>query len=185
MSNEQFLARWKATGMLEAGYVDNPADSGGETNHGITVAVARAYGYTGAMKDLPLTTATQIAKSKYWDTMLLDDIGAISGSLAGKIFDLGFLSGVGEAGLCLQRALNLFARPDQIPTAYPIVVEDGNVGKMTLYSFTQYMKLRGTAGEIVMLKCLNDQEGVFFMNLCRSQPKDSEFVFGWYQNRIQ
>lgn len=36
----------------EGGYVNNPADPGGETNWGVTVAVARASGYTGAMRDM-------------------------------------------------------------------------------------------------------------------------------------
>ena len=38
----------------EGGYTNNPNDKGGETNFGITVAVARAFGYTG-----PMTSMTQ------------------------------------------------------------------------------------------------------------------------------
>jgi len=34
---------------VEGGYVNDPSGSGGETNFGITEAVARAYGYAGAM----------------------------------------------------------------------------------------------------------------------------------------
>ena len=30
---------------VEGGYVNDPSDSGGETNFGITVAVARQFGY--------------------------------------------------------------------------------------------------------------------------------------------
>ena len=33
---------------VEGGYVNNPSDSGGGTNFGITVAVARQFGYSGA-----------------------------------------------------------------------------------------------------------------------------------------
>lgn len=185
MSNELFLAQWQKTGMMEAGYVNDPNDSGGETNHGITLAVARAFGYTGDMKDLPITTAVEIAKQKYWDVMLLDDVGVLSAAVADKLFDCGFLCGIQEAGLIFQRAINLFSRPDTVPPAYPIVTEDGHVGKMTVYSFSEYLKLRAQGGEAVILKCINDQEGTYFMELCRSAPKDSKFVFGWYQNRIQ
>lgn len=39
-----------ATFQHEGGYVNNPNDRGGETNWGITIAVARAYGYTGPMR---------------------------------------------------------------------------------------------------------------------------------------
>ncbi|WP_083579019.1 glycosyl hydrolase 108 family protein [Tardibacter chloracetimidivorans] len=38
----------------EGGYVNNPNDTGGETNWGITRGVAVANGYSGPMKDLPL-----------------------------------------------------------------------------------------------------------------------------------
>ena len=44
----------------EGGYVNNPADPGGETNCGITRAVAVDNGYTGNMKSMPKETAKQI-----------------------------------------------------------------------------------------------------------------------------
>lgn len=46
----------------EGGYVNNPKDKGGETKYGITVAVARANGYKGNMRNLPKQTAIDIYK---------------------------------------------------------------------------------------------------------------------------
>lgn len=51
----------------EGGYSNHPADPGGETMWGITKRVAVANGYNGPMRDLPLETAKQIAKTQYWD----------------------------------------------------------------------------------------------------------------------
>lgn len=56
----------------EGGYVDNPRDPGGETMWGVTARVARAHGYTGAMRDMPLSTARTIAKTTYWDSLGCD-----------------------------------------------------------------------------------------------------------------
>ena len=39
---------------------------------GVTARVARAWGYAGAMKDLPLDAAKQIAKKNYWDPYQCD-----------------------------------------------------------------------------------------------------------------
>lgn len=57
----------------EGGYVNNPADPGGETMWGITARVARANGYAGPMKALSLETAKSIAKTVYWDPLHLDE----------------------------------------------------------------------------------------------------------------
>lgn len=57
----------------EGGYVNNPADPGGATRWGVTQRVARAHGYTGDMRVLPLETARAIAKTTYWDPLHLDE----------------------------------------------------------------------------------------------------------------
>lgn len=69
---------------LEGGFVDNPADPGGATMYGVTEAVARKWGYTGPMQDLPLETAKQIAKQEYWDPYQCD---ALIPMVAFQVFD--------------------------------------------------------------------------------------------------
>lgn len=56
----------------EGGYSNNPADPGGETMWGVTARVARAHGYAGPMRDMPLSTARSIAKATYWDPLGCD-----------------------------------------------------------------------------------------------------------------
>ena len=75
---------------LEGGFVDNPADPGGATMYGVTERVARKYGYTGAMQDLPLDTAKQIAKQEYWDPYQCD---ALMPLVSMQVFDAAYNGG--------------------------------------------------------------------------------------------
>lgn len=74
----------------EGRYSFNPADPGGETMFGVTARVARAWGYTGAMKDLPLDTAKQIAKTNYWDPYQCDQFDPHIGF---QVFDAAYNGG--------------------------------------------------------------------------------------------
>ncbi|KND61206.1 putative secretion activating protein [Candidatus Burkholderia verschuerenii] len=74
----------------EGGYAFNQADPGGETMWGVTARVARAHGYTGPMRNLPLATAMQIARTKYWDPLQLD---AFDPRVAFQIFDANYNGG--------------------------------------------------------------------------------------------
>ena len=58
---------------LEGGFVNDPDDPGGATKYGITEATARAHGYTGDMRELPLDVAREIYKKSYWDIARLDE----------------------------------------------------------------------------------------------------------------
>lgn len=70
----------------EGGFVDRPLseDPGGQTKFGITKAVARAWGYLGEMKDLPLSTAKEIAKANYWTPYRCDQLPP---AIAFHVFD--------------------------------------------------------------------------------------------------
>lgn len=69
---------------IEGGYSNNPADPGGETMYGITIKVARANGYMGAMQDMPLSVAENIYLLKYWNPLLLNQL---PNNVALQIFD--------------------------------------------------------------------------------------------------
>jgi lysozyme family protein len=88
----------------EGGYSNDPADPGGETMWGVEARVARRYGYTGPMKDLPLDTAKQIAQSEYWTSA---NISNVPDELRFDMFDTAYNSGVHEAIVLLQRAVGL------------------------------------------------------------------------------
>lgn len=99
----------------EGGYIDHPDDPGGETNFGITVAVARENGYLGDMRTIPMSVVESIYKRKYWDKVRADEMPE---SVRFALFDYAVNSGPGAAIRALQRVLG--------------VADDGVLGPMTL-----------------------------------------------------
>jgi len=167
---------------VEGGYSNNPSDSGGSTIWGITEAVARAYGYRGDMRDMPRSTAVDIFKARYWDTLSLDAISAVSEKVAYELFDTGVNLGVAEAGKFLQRSLNVLSDNGAY---YAAVKVDGLVGAMTVAALKAYMLKRyATQGEVVLLRALNALQGSFYIELAENRTKDQDFVFGWLRNRV-
>lgn len=73
---------------VEKGYWDDPA--GGPTMYGITERVARAWGYQGDMRQLPLDAARSIAKSEYWDRYQCDQFAP---AVAYQVFDTAYNGG--------------------------------------------------------------------------------------------
>lgn len=166
---------------LEGDYSDNPNDSGGKTRYGITEQVARAHGYTGEMQALPLAIAISIYRSDYWDAMRLDNVAQLSEALAAKLFDMGVNCGVGFAGRCLQRALNLLNRQE---TDFSDIVVDSRVGTVTLAAMTVLFQKRGKDAEVVLLEMLRCLQGERYILLAESQKKNETFIFGWFRNRV-
>ena len=86
----------------EGSYSNHSNDPGGETMWGVTAVVARANGYKGSMRNLPVELAKRIYRKQYWDAIQLDDIPK---TLQYGLFDAGVNSGTTQAVKWLQRAL--------------------------------------------------------------------------------
>lgn len=99
----------------EGGYGNHPDDPGGATCWGVTEQVARASGYTGDMRQLPVEVAKDIYRQKYWDAVRADELPA---AVRYQVFDAAVNSGVGQSIRWLQRALG--------------VADDGKLGAVTL-----------------------------------------------------
>jgi lysozyme family protein len=100
---------------LEGGYSDDPRDSGGKTQYGITEKVARAFGYAGEMQKLPLEVAENIYRSGYWNNCKCDQLPY---PLSLYVFDCAVNQGSDAAKKLLQAALG--------------VKQDGLIGAVTL-----------------------------------------------------
>lgn len=172
-----------ATLGREGGFSDDPKDSGGATKYGITERVARAWGYTGDMRDLPLDDAEAIAKAMYWDPLRLDQVDELAPSVAHELFDTGYNMGIAAAGRILQRALNALNREQ---ADYPDVEVDGVVGLMTIAALRAYITRarRGKQGVAVLLRALNVLQGAEYIAIAERSPPKERFVFGWLLNRV-
>lgn len=166
---------------VEGGYSNNPNDSGGETNWGITESVAREYGYKGRMKDLPIEKAQEIYKSEYWDVQNLDAVYSLSPAVALELFDTGVNQGVITSGKYLQRSLNVLNDRERF---YLDITVDGIIGDQTIRSLWLLRQVRETRGMNVLLKMLNSLQGAAYVELAERREKDESFIFGWFSNRV-
>ena len=107
----------------EGGYVHDPDDPGGETNHGIS---KRAFPAVN-IKNLTVEEASRIYRQHYWNAGHFGDLN--DRELACRVFDLAALSGVRQASLWLQKAVNLLGGALQ---------EDGILGPISLSAINGY-----------------------------------------------
>lgn len=88
----------------EGGYSDHADDPGGKTMWGVTERVARANGYTGDMRNLPVEVAKRIYKKDYWDAVQAD---ILPEDIRYAVFDAAVNSGPVQAIKWLQACLNV------------------------------------------------------------------------------
>lgn len=180
MSQQAFAQAWARTGRAEGGYVNDPSDSGGPTNWGITQKVARAHGYRGLLRHMTRIRAEAIAKQVYWDVMRLDDVVVISNPVADELFDTGFNTGTRRAVEFLQRSLNAL---NDNQSYYSDVAVDGDLGGRTLHAFRGYISVRRS--DEILLRALNCLQGEFYISLAERRQKDEKFLYGWLAQRVK
>lgn len=139
----------------EGGYSDHPSDTGGKTMYGITETVARQWGYQGAMKDLPLETAKQIAKAYYWTPNRCDQLPP---AIAFHVFDAAYNGGA--AVRWLQQAAGVTA--------------DGVIGAKTIAAVRD-------ANPAALVMAFNSLRLAYLANL-KTWP---EFSRGWTRRIIR
>lgn len=165
----------------EGGYVDHPADRGGATRYGITQAVARAEGYTGAMRDLPRALAARIYRRRYWQAPNFAAVATRAPLLAAELFDTGVNMGPSVAATFLQRILNALNRQQR---DWGDIAVDGNIGAQTLAALDTLLATRGPAAEAVLVKAINALQGERYLRLAETRPANEAFLYGWLAQRV-
>lgn len=192
MSN--FEEAYNVTRKIEGGYHNasgiNSADRGGETFKGI----ARKYWPTWkgwvivdshknrpgfpktAEQDPELSRLVRdFFKVNFWDPLRLDQISFKP--VASELFDTAVNAGVKTAALFFQKSLNLLNRNGK---SWKEIAEDGKIGPQTLISFTQL----SPEDKANIYNTLNLLQGRHYLNLAEKDPRQEEFLRGWFK-RVQ
>lgn len=102
----------------EGGYSNHPADPGGPTNHGITLADYRRHVRPDAtaadLRRMPVGTAEAIYREKYWAVLRCDELPA---GIDYAVFDYGVNSGPVRAARVLRRLLGVADATALVPDA--------------------------------------------------------------------
>jgi len=166
---------------VEGKYSNNPLDKGGETMWGITIDTARAYGYTGEMKDLPRDKAFEIYKKNFYYLPGFDKVALMSQLLAEELFDSGVNFGPPVAVMWLQRWLNVYNRRR---ADYKDLTFTPTVDLHTIGALREYLNKRGSEGEMVLLTSLNCSQGHRYLELAEGREANEAFIYGWVRQRV-
>lgn len=154
----KFILSW------EGGFVNDPADRGGATNKGVTIATWKAQGYDKNLdgkidvQDLRLITdadAINIMRRNYWNRWQADQIS--SQPIANCLVD--WVWGSGVWGI-------------KIPQDMLGVKADGQVGPKTLAALARQEPSAFFAR-------LKERRRQYLEDICKSRPANRRFLTGW------
>lgn len=162
---------------LEGGYVNHPADPGGETNMGITKQTAVQAGYMGPMRVLPRT----VAESVYYDRYLVQpgyaDLVPIDAAVTEELFDTTVNMGPARPSTWFQRSINASCGTS--------LVADGRVWRGTIAAYRACQAKLGAAVLCVTtLNRLDADQRAEYLRLVQANAKLGAFLKGWLANRI-
>ncbi len=144
----------------EGGFTNDPNDSGGATNYGLTITDLIDSGYVNpdieTIRDLRMPQVQNIYRILYWDKLQLDAV--LSQKIATLVFDQGVNRGIRTITRDIQR-LGLL-RPD------------GIMGPKTLNYINQTV-------ESSLCKNLIEVAKQSYRAIASNNPKDKVFLNGW------
>lgn len=161
---ESYILKW------EGRWANDPDDTGGATNMGVTIATWRAYGYDkdgdGDIDEDDLRLITEedaierILKPYFWDAFRADEIQ--NQSIANICVDWAWASGTRKAIRKVQRLLG--------------VTVDGIVGRQTLTAIN-------SADQPGLFTRIKAERLAFVEAVAVASPAKKKFLRGW-KNRI-
>lgn len=160
----------------EGGYVDDPSDAGGATNHGVSLRYAKGkplaeldLDHDGDIDkhDIRLVTI-ELARSLYKEDFFYNPgLNRFPAEFHAQLFDISVNAGGSRAVALLQRALGALSYP---------VATDGQIGPKTLSELLRAIARYGVKrvnNEIVT------QRIAFYEDIIRRKPSQVRFHDGW------
>lgn len=167
----------------EGGYVNDPRDPGGETNHGVTKRVAVANGYDGPMKALPKDRAAEIYISQYIDRPGFRAVIDLDPAVGEELVDSGVNLGPARPSRWFQQSLNSLNNRGR---DYPDVKVDGRVGAGSIAAFKALQGRRGKAIACrLVLRMMDAQQTVEYMRLGGTDGSLEVYSVGWVRTRVR
>jgi len=156
--DERFLRAVEFVLAHEGGYVNDPADPGGETKWGIS---RRSYPELD-IANLTREDAIAIYYRDWWQRYGYDRL--MSPTIAAKVLDLSVHVGPRQAHMMLQRALHAVGRRD--------VAVDGIIGPKTISA-------ANAAPPDALLAALRAEAAAYYRQLIERNPALKKYERGW------
>ncbi len=148
----------------EGGYVNDPLDSGGRTNLGVTQRVWEEWvGHPVSEADMRALTPEKVApmyKMKYWNPSYCEKLPK---GLDYVVFDFAVNAGTGRSVKTLQSAIG--------------VVADGVIGPRTMAAING-------ANPKELINKFSDARADFYQGIVARKPDQVRFIKGWL-NRVE
>lgn len=162
---ERFQKIFEYLLKVEGGYSNDKYDSGGKTKYGIIEKEARAYGYKGDMRDMPLRIAEDIYYKKYFKKNRLDEV--VNDKISLSVCDWIVNSGSWGAKKA-QQALNTINNSN--------LAVDGKIGNQTLFGLNNVDPEK-------FLEVYHNLQRKFYHSIATARPTQKAFLRGWL-NRV-
>jgi lysozyme family protein len=148
----------------EGGYVNDPLDSGGRTNLGVTQRVWEEFvGHPVSEADMRALTPQKVApmyKIKYWNPSYC---AVLPKGLDYVVFDFAVNAGTGRSVKTLQQAIGCVA--------------DGVIGPRTMAAIND-------ANPKDLIAKFSDARADFYQGIVARKPDQARFIKGWL-NRVE
>jgi len=165
-------------------YTNDPADLGGPTKYGITLAtLARARGAPVTAIDVEKLTRNEAFAIYEWLYITkpgFDRLISVSPPVGEELVDMGVNMGPAIATTVLQRLLNALNNEEKL---YADILADGDCGPATLEALRSFLKARGADGLQVLLRGILGLKIARYVDITEHRKPNERFLFGWLRTR--